>query len=434
MVWSKITKSASALLMALTVVGVTPVAAEDTKETTTKYKVAEGYEWDIHTEVDFGKDKGVNQTSTVDKSYGVNVSKNVIGDGKILTISLDADNDFQVVNGSTSLSYTVAKDGETDKLGAGSEVLAVPSGTNTGSQDLEFVLSTSKGEAEVAGKYSDTIKYVAAIVDAPVTFDLTEWRNTYESKDLGTSITSDQLAEIKSGELSTISLGSYWTLDGTVYRVSDYDYYYDGSSVTDHDLVLVPDTALTTMKMNSSDTNETGYYGSAGRATLQSTVKSALPSVLREHLLTHNMYMSTATNSSSPYANTWELKESNGIELMSVAQVYPSGYKSMSSSIIGWGNTSTGISSYGFDSYSTDKQISLFKFASNGTVLDVADYKTTKADNVAKDYWWWLASSASSVSFARVNYASYVSVDGYSLGGSGAALADSVRPAITIKG
>lgn len=279
---------------------------------------------------------------------------------------------------------------------------------------------------------------MAAVEDGPSALDL--WRDTWSGQSLGTEITEAQLAEIKSGELTTIGLGDYWTLTSdelgeVVYRVADYDYYYDGTSVTEHDLVLVPDIYLSHSVMkeplyiNDMGDNKAGYYGSIARATLQSTVKSALPSVLQEHLLTHNMYMSTATNSSSPYANTWELKESNGIELMSVAQVYPENYITYDSSIVGESSIS---SKNGYGSYSTDKQISLFKFASDGTVLDVTDYKTTKADNVNKEYSWWLSSTSGDIAYARVREPYYVSKNYGSLGNYVATGDYYLRPMIVI--
>lgn len=158
-------------------------------------------------------------------------------------------------------------------------------------------------------------------------FNLSDWRNTWRGNNLGISITAAQLDEIASGTLTTIELGDYWTIDNVTYRVADYDYYYDGTSVTDHDLVLVPDEALATMKIDKSPmSNADGYYKTTGRTALQSTIKEALPDDIKNNLLTHNMYMSTATASSSPYKNNWELKESNGIELMSIAQVYGADY------------------------------------------------------------------------------------------------------------
>lgn len=167
MITEKVMKGVAAAVIAASTMGaaVMPVLAEeDTKSTTAVYEVTEGYEWTIHDEVDFGQDKGVNATSTVDKSAGISVTKNVIGDGKALSIKLADANDYQVHNGDTALGYTVSKDAGATTLAAKAEVLKVNAGTNTGTQALQFKLSTTTGASEVAGDYSGTIGYTASIV------------------------------------------------------------------------------------------------------------------------------------------------------------------------------------------------------------------------------------------------------------------------------
>lgn len=128
---------AMAMVVAMMVPGMNVMAATTSatgnvdNETTTcdtnvKYEVTEAYEWTIHSEIDFDKDKGVN-TSVEKTGNKVSVSKNVIPDGKKLNIA---------------------------------------AGTNTGSKDLTFTLKTGNGTAEVAGKYSGTVTYTASVVNA----------------------------------------------------------------------------------------------------------------------------------------------------------------------------------------------------------------------------------------------------------------------------
>ena len=140
-------------------------AGDDKKSAELIYQVAEGYTWTIHSLVDFGDSKGINNTSTVKKNAAIKVTRNVIGDGKKLSITLDPANDYKVHNGNTALGYTVANavDG-TGILGAGAEVMKVNAGTNTGETPLQFKLSTTDGTSEVAGDYKGTIAYVASIV------------------------------------------------------------------------------------------------------------------------------------------------------------------------------------------------------------------------------------------------------------------------------
>lgn len=112
----------------------------------------------VHTDIDFGKNAGVNQTVNKtaelsdDSLLGVRVNSNVIPDSTKLVISMDSNNTFKVVNGNTSLSYTVSKTSGGDALEASDSILEVPAGTNTGSQALYFELDTTNGgSSEVAG-------------------------------------------------------------------------------------------------------------------------------------------------------------------------------------------------------------------------------------------------------------------------------------------
>ena len=162
---------AMAMAVAMMVPGMNVMAAEvsgtsaqdTTASTDVKYSVTEGYTWNIHSEIDFGTSAGVNKT--VNKSGNtVSVTKNIIPDGKTLKITVKGSGDngeFQIKNGSTVLSYTI-KDGDTE-ISTGGDVLNVAAGTNVGSKDLTFTLSTTTKTAEVAGSYTGTVTYTAAI-------------------------------------------------------------------------------------------------------------------------------------------------------------------------------------------------------------------------------------------------------------------------------
>lgn len=159
--------------------GVSPVLAEETakdtsKDTTLEYTVDETYEWSIHKGIDFGANAGVNQSiaKDTDKESGKNtvaVTKNVLREGKKLHITLKGSGTgdaFTIDNGGKEvLSYAVkgAAAGDIDVNGT---VLDVASGTNTGSDTLTFTLSTTNKTAEVAGEYTGSVTYTAAVVDA----------------------------------------------------------------------------------------------------------------------------------------------------------------------------------------------------------------------------------------------------------------------------
>lgn len=212
------------------------MAEEDTKSTTLKYSVDESYEWQIHDAIDFGSDKGVNNTSTVTKTEGVKVTKNIISDGKQLVISLKNDNAFTVVNGNTSLSYT-AMAGST-AVGAGDNVLVVSAGTNEASEDMTFTLSTGSGQSEVAGEYTGTIGYIATVETGGVT-----------------DLSVDIVAEVTNSGQGTGTDGSFRTGEDINYSV-----YVVNTSVVTVDCVITcesTDTEWNAKDLATSQKSET---------------------------------------------------------------------------------------------------------------------------------------------------------------------------------
>lgn len=144
------------------------MAADDTKNTTLKYSVTEGYSWTIHSDIDFGKNTPSEQNGTV------SVDSNIIGDGKKLTITAkgngggdsigDTKSGFKIANGNTTLNYSVKKERAT--INEGDSVLEVNAGTNSATSELTFALETASGNnvSQVAGEYTGKIIYTASIV------------------------------------------------------------------------------------------------------------------------------------------------------------------------------------------------------------------------------------------------------------------------------
>lgn len=163
------------------------------------YNVTESYQWSVPATIDFGENAGANNTSTVNATLDENkpgekakqdttnnkwkgtapkvvVSKNVIGIGKKLQITVNTtyyDNgEFYVLSGSSEkLFYTVTKLDATGATGekltqTNTEVLSVPSGTDTAAQKLVFELETAKGTnvSEKAGKYEGVVVFESRIV------------------------------------------------------------------------------------------------------------------------------------------------------------------------------------------------------------------------------------------------------------------------------
>lgn len=130
------------------------------------YQVSSSYDWIIHSSIDFGADAGVGKT--VDRTGNqVKVLKNVIPEGKYLNISVKgsgANDAFTVDNGGSEvLNYDVSDDN--GAVGVNGNVLSVPAGTNTATQNMGFKLNTTKKSAEVAGQYNGRVVYNASVGD-----------------------------------------------------------------------------------------------------------------------------------------------------------------------------------------------------------------------------------------------------------------------------
>lgn len=155
----------SALMMMTSTTSVFAAESGD-KSTTLNYQVSPSYDWIIHSSIDFGADAGVGKT--VDRTGNqVKVLKNVISEGKYLNISVKgsgANDAFTIDNGGSEvLNYDVSDDN--GAVGVNGNVLSVPAGTNTATQNMDFKLNTTKKSAEVAGQYTGRVIYNASVGD-----------------------------------------------------------------------------------------------------------------------------------------------------------------------------------------------------------------------------------------------------------------------------
>lgn len=155
----------SALMMMSSTTSVFAAETGD-KSANLNYQVSSSYDWIIHSAIDFGADAGVGKT--VDRTGNqVKVLKNVIPEGKYLNISVKgsgANDAFTVDNGGSEvLNYDVSDDN--GAVGVNGNVLSVPAGTNTATQNMGFKLNTTKKSAEVAGQYNGQVIYNASVGD-----------------------------------------------------------------------------------------------------------------------------------------------------------------------------------------------------------------------------------------------------------------------------
>ena len=152
----------------------------------------------------------------------------------------------------------------------------------------------------------------------------------YRGKNLGSSVTAAQYAEISAGTFNDLFIGDYWVIGGVNYRIAAFDYWLntgDGNRCQTHHVVIVPDSSLTSGKMNNSNVTTGAYIGSdfytgansnTARATAQSTVKNAFGSA---HILSHREYlMNAVTNGYESGQSIYDVE----IELMNEPMVYGS--------------------------------------------------------------------------------------------------------------
>lgn len=147
-------------------------AAPDSQSTTLHYQVGSHYTWQIHSDIDFDHDKGVNATvdgKVTAGSQKVEVTENVIEEGKMLHITAAGSGEgkaFTITNGhNTVLDYAVKSGNKA--VAVDGTVLDVNAGTNTGETAMGFQLSTTKDTAEKAGTYTGQITYSSSVVDQP---------------------------------------------------------------------------------------------------------------------------------------------------------------------------------------------------------------------------------------------------------------------------
>ena len=98
----------------------------------------------------------------------------------------------------------------------------------------------------------------------------------FRGKNLGTSLTTAQSAQITAGTFDDMFIGDYWVINGVNWRIADFDPYYrcGDSASLGHHIAVVPDSSLYFTMWNETNDTSTGYVGSAIRANIKATSAS----------------------------------------------------------------------------------------------------------------------------------------------------------------
>ena len=181
--------------------------------------------------------------------------------------------------------------------------------------DLENLTTTAKTSAVVA--INELVEKKIEIYNNPGFHN-----SLYRGKSLGTEVTTDQWDAISAGTFDDLFIGDYWTIDGTVYRIADFDYFLKSGDTecTTHHAVIVPDVNMDTQKMNDTNVTTGAYVGSKMYTTNMDTAKAKIKADFGStHILTHREYLANAVANGKQSSGKWYNSE---IELMTESMVY----------------------------------------------------------------------------------------------------------------
>jgi hypothetical protein len=151
---------------------------------------------------------------------------------------------------------------------------------------------------------------------------LTSNINNVIIKNLGTSFTAEQSADIRAGNFKLVPVGGYWTINGRKYWAAHADYrlHCGDTELTTHHMLVIPDKSLYTEVMNDSNVTTGGYYGSkmktSGLANALATIKADFGA---DHILTHRQLLTNAVVNGA--SSGWAWYDSQ-IDLMNESMVY----------------------------------------------------------------------------------------------------------------
>lgn len=160
---------------------------------------------------------------------------------------------------------------------------------------------------------------------APLLFNNAGAHNAiYRGKNLGSSVTAAQYAEIAAGTFKNMYIGDYWTIGGVNYRIAAFDYYLNcgDTNTTAHHVVLVPDTNLYSHVMNDTNITTGAYVGSKMYTEGLEQAKTTIKAAFSGHVLSHRIYLSNATSNGKASAGAWVDSE---VDLMCEHMVYGNG-------------------------------------------------------------------------------------------------------------
>lgn len=166
-----------------------------------------------------------------------------------------------------------------------------------------------------------TIKIADAILAALHMTSVTNHRLVFRGKNLGSAVTTEQLAAIQAGTFEGLWLGDYWVINGVTWRIADFDYWYGKgeNKCTKHHLIIVPDTSLSVGKMNDAGTTAGGYIGSTMYTSGMEESKNLVSSAFGSAIISHQTFFTNAESGGKPSSGAWV---DSTVDLMNEYMVY----------------------------------------------------------------------------------------------------------------
>ena len=224
-------------------------------------------------------------------------------------------------------------------------------------------------------------------------------RTFFRGKNLGTSFTEAQKANIQNGSFKDLWVGDYWQSGSIKYRIADIDYWYNtgDTAFSQHHLVIVPDTNMYAHVMNDENVTTGGYTGSKMYTEGLEQAKTTIAEFFGEAVLSHREYLTNAVSNGAPSGGAWF---DSTVDLMNEIMVYGTGVY-----------TPRGNESSVPNLYTNSKQ-QLALFALCPKLLNNRS-------------WFWLRDVVSSAAFASVSGSGLAACNG-------AANSSGVRPAFAV--
>lgn len=238
----------------------------------------------------------------------------------------------------------------------------------------------------ISKQYLEASNYYLAVEDGAGSHN-----SVYRGKNLGTTITDEQLSNIANGTFRDLFIGDYWTINNVKYMIADFDYMYNvgDTALTKHHIVVVTERNMYNHVMNDTNTTEGGYVASKMYTEgLDNALASFKDAFGESHVLTYKNLLTNVVGNGIPTNWSWQSRQ---IDLISEAMVYGQN---------AWRKN-------GYDVGCQKSQLSLFKHRHD--MIQVGRS------------WYWLRDVSSSTGFAGVDGGG----DAY---GSDASVSGGVRP------